>query len=66
MLARLVKYIRWYMTRNTPQSPSNEALARMINDYLGQPNRRAHGEIIRFRLNGYQYYITRSPVEPRR
>jgi hypothetical protein len=46
--------------------PEKSDIADLIDRRLGPSNGRDDGRIIRIKQNGYQYYITRSPIPERR
>jgi hypothetical protein len=59
--------LRTYLGRFRPTPlPTEDEIADLIDQYLGDDNSRVSGEIISHERNGYRYYITRSHVKKRR
>jgi hypothetical protein len=61
----LLDIVKLLLGVNKVKPPSKEELAYKIDLFLAEGNGRDDGRIIRIKRNGYQYYITRSPIEGR-
>ncbi|HMO57650.1 MAG TPA: hypothetical protein PKA05_07475 [Roseiflexaceae bacterium] len=61
MAAILDSLIEWLFNRNRYRQPDKKEIADIIDQYLAGEKGNAEGHIIRIkRVNGYNYYITRS------
>jgi hypothetical protein len=58
---RLDAFLIWWFNRNRNRRPDKQEIADIIDQYLQDERGTAEGHIVRIkRVNGYNYYITRS------
>ncbi len=55
--------LQWLFSDNRHRQSSKKDIADVIDRYLQREFGKAEGHIIRIRMNGYNYYITRSVEE---